>query len=179
MEGDRGGGEAQPQQHEMCEEGQRYAQDAPGFTANCALRLRFQCHPISVSGSAVSDPTGFRNTPGSAVQRLELRYNPALDATAEAWFLPGHSPARWLDELGRCGLAVMETRLFVVPHSVEDRSPAGLLVVPGGTSAIDEQPSGLALRSLGNRLFLPVDADLHPPITNDEARAKFPLPGRP
>jgi tetratricopeptide (TPR) repeat protein len=110
------------------------------------------------------------------IHPLQLRYDPTADAVAAAWFLPGDSVSRWLDELARCGLAVMETRLFVVPKSLEDRAVAGLLVVPGRAGSISSPPAGLGCRLAGGRLFLPLDAILHPPVTDPELRKLAVLP---
>jgi len=96
-------------------------------------------------------------------------------AAPTAWFFPGASAEHWVEELGRCGLAEANTRLFVVPRSTTERSAAGLLVLPPPGLAPKETPAGVACRSTG-RLFLPLDGVLHPPITETEAQALFPLP---
>lgn len=101
---------------------------------------------------------------------LQLRHDSSADARAAAWFLPGDSVERWLDELARSGLAEMETRLFVVPRSVEDRAAAGLLIVPAHPESVAEPPAGMACRALGGRLFVPVDAALRPPVSDSELR---------
>ena len=107
---------------------------------------------------------------------LQLRPGPVTAPPPAAWFLPGDSSARWLDELTRCGLARTETRLFLVPRSAADRTPAGLLVLPGTGSPLNVSPAGVACRSIAGRLFVPQDAVLHPPITDAEARALCSLP---
>jgi tetratricopeptide (TPR) repeat protein len=107
---------------------------------------------------------------------LQLRHSDKLEAEPAAWFLPGASATRWLEEIGNSGLAEAETRLFVVPKSSEDRTPAGLLVVPARTGSPRHKPSGLACRLIAGRLFVPVDAVLHPPVTDAEVRALCPLP---
>ena len=107
---------------------------------------------------------------------LQLRQSDELDVEPTAWFLPGASAARWLEELGDSGLAQAETRLFLVPKSPADRSPAGLLVVPAQAGALRQKPSGLACRLIAGRLFVPVDAVLHPPVTDAEVRAVCALP---
>lgn len=107
---------------------------------------------------------------------LQLRHDASADAPAAAWFLPGDSTERWLAELARGGLAELGTRLFVVPRSVADRTPAGLLVVPAAGSRPDSQPRGIACRLIAGRLFVPVDAALFPPVTDAELRALCPLP---
>jgi hypothetical protein len=45
---------------------------------------------------------------------LQLRHEPAAQQAADAWFINGNDPARWLDELARTGLSQTETRLFVI-----------------------------------------------------------------
>jgi tetratricopeptide (TPR) repeat protein len=107
---------------------------------------------------------------------LQLRHSDKLDAEPAAWFLPGDSTARWLEEITRSGLAHLETRLFVVSKSAEDRSPAGLLVVPARADSGRHKPSGLACRLIARRLFVPVNAQLHPPVTDEEIRILCPLP---
>jgi tetratricopeptide (TPR) repeat protein len=83
---------------------------------------------------------------------------------------------RWLEELSRCGLADSETRLFVVPKSVLDRTPAGLLVLPMRVDALAHQPAGLPCRRIADRLFVPLEAVLHPTVTDVELRVLCPLP---
>jgi hypothetical protein len=107
---------------------------------------------------------------------LQLRHDETLDAAPSAWFLPGTSTDRWLAELTRCDLATLETRLFVVPRSLEDRSPTGLLVVPAHAESTTESPAGVACRLVGRRLFVPLDATLYPPITDSELNGFCALP---
>lgn len=107
---------------------------------------------------------------------LQLRHLPEFAAEASAWFLPGASATHWLEELAQCGLANGETRLFVVPRSIADRSPAGLLVVPGKGASPSQPPAGLACRFMAERLFLPADAALSPPLTEAEVRSLCLLP---
>lgn len=101
---------------------------------------------------------------------LQLRHCAAAVHEPKAWFLPSDSVARWLEELVRGGLATMEVRLFVVPRSVTDRAPAGLLVVPVQGGGVPHNPAGFACHLIAGRLFVPVDAALHPPVTDEEVR---------
>lgn len=102
---------------------------------------------------------------------LQLRYDPTIEAVPEAWFLPGASAEHWLDELARCGLATEATRLFVVPHPRQPNRPAGLLVVPAHGDPGANRPSGIGCRQVAGRLYVPVDARLHPPLTDTELQA--------
>jgi hypothetical protein len=110
------------------------------------------------------------------IHSLQLRRRPAPEAAPTAWFLPGDSAERWLEELARCGLATMETRLFLVPRSVESRACAGLLVVPARADAVARPPSGVPCRLLAGRLYVPADAVLEPPVTDTEVRSLCALP---
>jgi tetratricopeptide (TPR) repeat protein len=102
------------------------------------------------------------------IQVLKLLHDPAREVAPDAWFLPGDSTERWLEELSRCGLASMETRLFVIPQSVENRAVVGLLAVPAPGVAVSELPAATACRLVGKRLFVPLDAAVHPPVTDSE-----------
>lgn len=107
---------------------------------------------------------------------LQLRHDEALEATPAAWFVPGSSPARWLEELARCGLANMETRLFAVPCSVQDRTPCGVLIVPARTDPLVETPAGMACRLIGKKLYVPIDAELNPPVAESDVSGLSALP---
>src|SRR4051794_599394 len=61
---------------------------------------------------------------------LQLRHDPAPRHAAEAWFLTGNDPARWLDELAHCGLAEVETRLFLISGQTIETGPAPSLSPP-------------------------------------------------
>ena len=63
----------------------------------------------------------------------------------------------------------------MVPRSVPDRAPAGLLVLPARADAVAHQPAGLPLRRIADRLFVPLEAVLHPSIKDAELRALCPL----
>jgi tetratricopeptide (TPR) repeat protein len=106
---------------------------------------------------------------------LELRFSPTPVRAPVAWFFPSTDVSLWLEELARCGLADSETRLYVVPQTIRDRTPAGLLIVPKCGAALRTTPRGLACGVVAERLFLPIDAIVHPPLTDAEARDLFPL----
>src|SRR5207247_877886 len=72
-------------------------------------------------------------------------------------------------------LTGVETRLFLVPRSLADRTPVGLLVLPG-SAAVSSAPGGVACKVVAGRLYAPVDATLHPPVSDGELRALCPLP---
>ena len=106
---------------------------------------------------------------------LQLHYRPQADPVPTAWFLAGSFVDDWLQELSRCGLAEPETKLFLVPHSPENRTPAGLLVVPGHPASLKNEPSGMACVLVAGRLFIPANAVLYPPVTDPEIQKLFRL----
>jgi tetratricopeptide (TPR) repeat protein len=99
---------------------------------------------------------------------LQLHYRPHATPAPTAWFLAGDFVTDWLQELMRCGLAEPETKLFVVPHSPRNRAPAGLLVVPARLDTIKNEPAGMACVLIAGRLFIPANAVLSPPVTDEE-----------
>jgi tetratricopeptide (TPR) repeat protein len=104
-------------------------------------------------------------------QTRAARPGPAGGGAVAAWFLAGAEPEKWLDELARLGWAEAGTRLFVVPRSLTDQTPAGLLVLPEQAAPPgDRIAGGFACASVAERLFLPVEARLHPPMTEAEVR---------
>ncbi len=107
---------------------------------------------------------------------LQIRHNASLDSEPDGWFLSGDFAARWLEELASCGMADAETRLFVVPKSAKDRAPAGLLAVPARPKQVAPNPAGIPCRLVAGRLFVPVDAELHPAVTDAELRTLCVLP---
>jgi len=106
--------------------------------------------------------------------QLQMRTGTDPAGASAAWFLSGSSTARWLEELARTGLAEPGTRLFVVPRSTADPSPAGLLVVPDSPGSARCAPLGLACQRIAHGLFVPLGAQLDPPVTAAELRQLCP-----
>ena len=92
-----------------------------------------------------------------------------------AWFVPGNAPDVWLAELAWWEVPLIDLRLYVVPTSVRDRSPIGVLITAAGGSPL-EVASPVRARPYGrlaDRLYLPADAIHFPPVADDELRAKL------
>lgn len=103
-------------------------------------------------------------------QILHLQMSPERCRAAKAWFLSGADPQRWLEELCRCGLANRSTKLFVVPSGIEGTAPAGLLAIrEEDDDSHRQRPAGLACGRVGRRLLVPVEAELCPKISENEA----------
>src|SRR5262249_38510846 len=98
---------------------------------------------------------------------LTLRRREAPCDRPSAWLLPFTRAADLLGEI--CDWAVPHEglRLFSVPRSVHDRSPLATLVVPPASLMEIEHAAALPLRLVG-RVYLPLDAEISPPVTIDE-----------
>ncbi len=107
---------------------------------------------------------------------LRLRHSEGLDGKPEAWFLPGGDAGQWFDTLVECGLAREDTRVFLIPRSVDDRACAGMLVVPAEAHSFSRPAAGLGCRRVAGAMFVPVDAVLEPPVTDAEVRKLSALP---
>lgn len=119
---------------------------------------------------------------------LQLRHDPAARHPAGAWFLTGNDPAHWIEELAHCGLAEVETRLFLISRqskpSASHNSPitnhqslvTGLLIIPGPGHTPSRPPAGIPCRLLAGRIYVPTDAVLSPPATDAELRELCPWP---
>src|SRR5690349_10933319 len=79
---------------------------------------------------------------------------------AAAWFIPGDDPGDWLAEIVRWGVATAGLRLYVLPASMRDRTPAGVLVIGTDLGGARDVRRALPYGVLAGRLYLPVDARL-------------------
>jgi len=107
---------------------------------------------------------------------LELRRaEEALDAEIAGWLLPGDEVSEWVRWLcNRLGERAREVALLPIPRSRDARQPGGLFVPD--PAAVPEGDSGRAVpfRLLGERLFVPLDAELRFPLSEAEFTALFP-----
>jgi hypothetical protein len=60
---------------------------------------------------------------------LAITPAPARLREPAAWFIPGSNPARWLDEMLRWNVSLIDARLFAVPTKIGDPTPCGILVL--------------------------------------------------
>jgi hypothetical protein len=103
---------------------------------------------------------------------LTLQIKPHVESVrpAEAWFLPGESSSDWVAHLCRCSKNQTALKLYLVPRSMEDRRPTGVLVT-GIEGAKALPPHAVKLGREGDRLYLPVDAVLDPPLAKEELKS--------
>ncbi len=107
----------------------------------------------------------------SATHVLHLRHSAGPPRETAAWFLAGGEPAAWLAELCRWPGLLETLRCYVVPRSSEGGGAGGLLVIPPAGGAKPAGVRALALGVIEGTFFLPVDAELFPPVTAAEAGA--------
>lgn len=106
---------------------------------------------------------------------VQLRRSAAPPRAAQAWYLPGGDPAVWLEEVARWPVPTMEVRFFPLP--VEGGSDvAGVLAVPPEGAAALVEVRGLAYGCVAPGFFIPVEAELTPPLGDDELRASMRFP---
>jgi len=99
---------------------------------------------------------------------LQLRRTNAPVHEPAAWFIAGEDPARWLEEIASWELPHDQLALHVVPRSMADRTPIGLLVIPPRGTTLRHNPRAMPLGLLGQRLYLPADSTLTPQVSPQE-----------
>lgn len=95
-------------------------------------------------------------------------------ASAEAYLLLGGRCEQWLAEIMTWGLPLQSVRLLPVPASERDPSVIGVLAIPQRMPA--RVLRGLPYACRARRLYLPADAQLYPPMSDDEVTQSFPWP---
>jgi tetratricopeptide (TPR) repeat protein len=110
---------------------------------------------------------------------LPLELRPAKTAAVtHAFLIPGHSPQTWIDILIRAAQdqwPIEKARLFILPASRRDLTPAGLFVVPAACPHPKPPVRTLAYTSAANCLFHPVESALYPPLTPGELQSILPF----
>jgi tetratricopeptide (TPR) repeat protein len=102
---------------------------------------------------------------------LRLQYDDGLRRPAAAWFVVGATAEAWLAELADWNAPLGQARLFVVPTSLADRRPCGVLVVGAAPSEGRATPGSLPYAAADRRLFVPCDARLDPDLSAAELAA--------
>jgi len=97
---------------------------------------------------------------------LTLRLSARPLRPAEAWLVAGGDPAAWVAQLTK-GFADAEMDLFILPASRTDRAPSGLLAVAPANFRCVAPQAAVPFGKIGN-LYLPVDAQLWPALTDQE-----------
>lgn len=88
-----------------------------------------------------------------------------------AYFIPGDDVSTWLSEMCGWGIPIADASLYVLPRDLQNRTPAGALVVPREATEVANAKVRLAVpysARAGERLFIPADAQLDPEVPDDE-----------
>ena len=101
-------------------------------------------------------------------QTLKFQYTPQPLRKTVAWFLEGNAPADWLTIISQWNVPHHSLRLLLIPQSITNREPYGLLVISDKVSLEQVTPAGIPYGQTTARFFLPVEAQIHPEITNSE-----------
>lgn len=105
---------------------------------------------------------------------LKLRYSPHAIRSTEAWYIPGNDLAAWLAEVTRWDVAQESLRLWPLPSSNSDRTPAGVLVMLAhGPVPTQVSSRCIAFGKIVGQLYLPTDAWLEPDLSEAELEAEF------
>jgi tetratricopeptide (TPR) repeat protein len=99
---------------------------------------------------------------------LKLHHSEVPQRAACAAFIRGGSPAEWLKEIDRWGIAPGQLECYVMPESIRSVEPAGLFVISkaGQKHTVSDylEPYGV----MAGKLFLPVNSILVPEISAEQ-----------
>lgn len=101
-------------------------------------------------------------------QALTLIPVPPSEHIPAGAYVRGTSVAEWFAVISTWGLPAHNWRYFIVPRGLSDLQPAGLLILFGDEKKPDTRLLTHPLRQVGESLFLPADAELHPPVSRQE-----------
>ena len=104
---------------------------------------------------------------------LRLRLADTGVRPAGAYLLAGSDVTEWLAEIGRWAMPMASLRLYVLPTSVRDITPAGTLVVLPDEGRPAPSPTAVAYSRFGENFYLPVDCDLFPAVSKSELRERL------
>ena len=111
--------------------------------------------------------------------QVELQIVPSHQPRREAvaWFVLGSDPAGWLAEFARWNISLAAFVLRPIPRSHNDRSTLGVLVTLEPAPRQYTHPPDSMTISYGcvaGRLFLPVDAQISPMVSDSELLTLLP-----
>src|SRR4051794_11780563 len=107
---------------------------------------------------------------------LTLKRRPTSVRPASGWFIPGHDPSAWLEEVTRWPVPSDQLRFYVVGSSASSEA-AGVLVVPGPEMSLPSGSRAQPCGELRRGFYLPTDADLFPQMSADEfaSQCRYPV----
>lgn len=103
--------------------------------------------------------------------RLDITYNTSFSVKkdeAEVAFIHSNDPRVWLTELSRWGSVAANWACYTVPESVRSVAVSGLFVVTEKPELSAISPHLLWFKRVGERLFIPTNAQLTPSVSDAE-----------
>jgi tetratricopeptide (TPR) repeat protein len=91
-----------------------------------------------------------------------------------AYYLPGEDVSAWIAAMAGWNTPMGALRLYIVPKSSRDLSPAGALVIGRGLPPGAESPACLPYGCLAGKLYLPAQSEIQPAATDEEFRRLLP-----
>ncbi|MFT5522363.1 MAG: tetratricopeptide (TPR) repeat protein, partial [Pirellulaceae bacterium] len=99
---------------------------------------------------------------------LQLRYHDSLRHETRAFLLTSCDTANWLEEVGRW--RIEQSKLKLLPVRIDDASGSHVLVILDPHDLPDCRVKGIPYACIGDRMFLPANAELTPPVSQNELR---------
>lgn len=104
---------------------------------------------------------------------LALKYDPQ-PAQAAAWLIPGADVQAWLTEVARLNVPHHNLQLLVI--GARNAAPLGLLVMPPTGTTIHAPAAWQAYRVEADRVYWPLEGNVHPPLAAGELSKLLPSP---
>lgn len=86
----------------------------------------------------------------------------------QAAFIRSDSPAIWLQYLGEWGMRLSALEGYIVPQSIQSRTPVGLFVIFKEEVSPEYSAIVHPYRMEGNGLYIPIEAKVFPPLLAEE-----------
>ena len=108
---------------------------------------------------------------------LQLRLSSNQSSETHALLIPGESAQSWLDEISTWPIEHSDLELIVVPKSMQDLTPRGVLAfgdcIPKAIGCVS--PNVVKFNRLANRLFLPINGQLYPDVDDQCLEEALPI----
>jgi tetratricopeptide (TPR) repeat protein len=102
--------------------------------------------------------------------QLKLKYNEHATHSTAGAFIRGNSPREWLAAISEWNVDPKQLQCFIISQNNDPQKAAGLFVI------FKSKPPALSLLAhayaqMGSKLFIPVDAELSPQVSDDELKS--------
>jgi tetratricopeptide (TPR) repeat protein len=98
---------------------------------------------------------------------LQLTYDPECSQSIGGAYIRGNAPSLWLREMNNWNIPLEGITGLIIPEHTSSVTPAGLFVIFGNNIPASELITH-AYSAVGNKLFIPLHASLHPLLSEDE-----------